>query len=38
MVISVAMLAALSLAAGFFIVWPSQFVLATIQQLPGVIR
>jgi proton-translocating NADH-quinone oxidoreductase chain N len=38
MVISVALLAVLSLAAGFFVAWPTQFVLSAIQQLPGVIR
>ena len=38
MVISVAMLAALSLAAGFFVAWPNQFVMSAIQNLPGVIR
>ncbi|MFZ0033904.1 MAG: NADH-quinone oxidoreductase subunit L [Sedimentisphaerales bacterium] len=38
MVFSVAVLAALSLAAGFCIAWPSQFVLSAIQHLPGVIR
>jgi len=38
MVISVASLAVLSLAAGFLVAWPSQFVVAAIQNLPGVIR
>jgi proton-translocating NADH-quinone oxidoreductase chain N len=38
MVISVAALAVLSLAAGFFVAWPTQFVVSAIQQLPGVIR
>jgi formate hydrogenlyase subunit 3/multisubunit Na+/H+ antiporter MnhD subunit len=38
MVISVAALAALSLAAGLFVAWPTQFVMSAIQQLPGVIR
>jgi formate hydrogenlyase subunit 3/multisubunit Na+/H+ antiporter MnhD subunit len=38
MVISVASLAALSLAAGFLVAWPSQFVMTAIQHLPGVIR
>ncbi|MGA2094223.1 MAG: NADH-quinone oxidoreductase subunit L [Sedimentisphaerales bacterium] len=38
MVISVASLAVLSLAAGFCIAWPSQFVLAAIQHLPGIIK
>jgi proton-translocating NADH-quinone oxidoreductase chain N len=38
MVISVASLAALSLAAGFLIAWPSEFVMSAIQQLPGIIR
>jgi proton-translocating NADH-quinone oxidoreductase chain N len=38
MVISVAALAGLSLAAGFLVAWPTQFVLSAIQQLPGIIR
>jgi NADH:ubiquinone oxidoreductase subunit 5 (subunit L)/multisubunit Na+/H+ antiporter MnhA subunit len=38
MVISVAALAGLSLAGGIFIYGPSQLVLLTIKQLPGVIR
>jgi formate hydrogenlyase subunit 3/multisubunit Na+/H+ antiporter MnhD subunit len=38
MVISVAALAVLSLAGGFFISIPSHFVLAAIQQLPGIIK
>ncbi len=38
MVISVASLAVLSLAAGFLVAWPSQFVVAAIANLPGVIR
>ena len=38
MVISVASLAVLSLAAGFLVAWPSQFVMSAIQHLPGVIR
>ena len=38
MVISVASLAVLSIIAGFAIAWPSQFVMAAILHLPGVIR
>ncbi|MGD0573654.1 MAG: NADH-quinone oxidoreductase subunit L [Sedimentisphaerales bacterium] len=38
MVISVASLAVLSIIAGFAIAWPTQFVMAAIQHLPGVIR
>jgi NADH:ubiquinone oxidoreductase subunit 5 (subunit L)/multisubunit Na+/H+ antiporter MnhA subunit len=38
MVISVASLAILSLAAGFCVAWPTQFVMSAIQQLPGVTR
>jgi hypothetical protein len=38
MVISVALLAGLSLAAGFLITWPNQLALSAIQQLPGIIR
>jgi formate hydrogenlyase subunit 3/multisubunit Na+/H+ antiporter MnhD subunit len=38
MVISVALLAVLSLAAGFLIAWPNQLALSAIQQLPGIIR
>jgi NADH-quinone oxidoreductase subunit L len=38
MVISVAVLAVLSLAGGLFIAWPSQFVLAAIENLPGIIK
>ncbi len=38
MVISVAILAALSLAGGILIYYPADFVIAAIQQLPGVIR
>ena len=38
MVISVALLAALSLAGGILIYFPSQFVQLSIQQLPGIIR
>lgn len=38
MVISVAALAVLSLVAGFFISIPSQFVIAAIQHLPGIIK
>jgi proton-translocating NADH-quinone oxidoreductase chain N len=38
MVISVAVLAALSLAGGILIYGPCQFVLSTIQQLPGIVK
>jgi len=38
MVVSVASLAVLSIVAGFTIAWPSNFVMAAIQNLPGVIR
>ncbi len=38
MVISVAVLAALSLAGGILIYGPTQFVLSTIQQLPGIVK
>jgi proton-translocating NADH-quinone oxidoreductase chain N len=38
MVISVASLAVLSIIAGFAIAWPTQFVMAAIKHLPGVIR
>jgi proton-translocating NADH-quinone oxidoreductase chain N len=38
MVISVALLAVLSLAGGLLIYYPADFVISTIQQLPGVVR
>ena len=38
MLISVALLAALSLAGGIFIYYPSQFLQLTILQLPGIIK
>jgi NADH:ubiquinone oxidoreductase subunit 5 (subunit L)/multisubunit Na+/H+ antiporter MnhA subunit len=38
MVISVASLAVLSIVAGFAIAWPTQFVMAAIEHLPGVTR
>jgi len=38
MVGSVALLAVLSLAAGFMIAWPSQFVMTAIGNLPGIIK
>jgi proton-translocating NADH-quinone oxidoreductase chain N len=38
MVISVALLAVLSLAGGLLIYYPADFVISTVQQLPGVIR
>jgi len=38
MVISVAVLAVLSLAGGLFIYYPAEFIISTIQQLPGIIR
>jgi uncharacterized membrane protein len=38
MVISVATLAALSLASGILIYFPFRFVQSAIQQLPGILR